>query len=600
MPGARALQTKTARSPAPSRKASSPPTPTVLDVPVSSFTFTFTLTGGPSLLPSLFSTANSNAALVVSEAIDTITPVQAIVPANITLVASLVTGTCQSSTACTLTLTYQVNLFYTTVANGMATSPSAAYTLIQGYFKYAFSSTCATKAGPTAAAETCFLQALVSGITGPLKRVSAVSLVTTSFSPLTNTLPSALTNAPTPTALAIPTAEPTPTSQPSFFQARPTQFPTMTNTLTEQTMPISFVVHYNWGLAGCQPVPPNCVGSNCIVSGASACYTLLTQLIASSIANGQLVQQIAKFAKMAKPPVLSLQSVTNAGNLNFPACTLVGASTTLNTDLGPALCNQLYTFMPTAMPTPTPTIQPSTIRPTIQVGLASLAQRQGLTSSTLPMIGGVVGAAVLVLIGLAIYMRHRSNKNLEEGEEMEEIHGYEDGQEHFDNGREPDDFRVRESGGVDVLFNPAHQQYYNGGGGDGGGGGDDGASVVSGMYPPSLPPLINRRITLTRPAQQLAQQLAQQQHAGPPQNPQTAPAARRITIIAKPPMMGAQSNMPAPSMGGSPRMGTTSIRIQDEKPPSPGTMRPIGRFGGVTVSQAERESFSSYNPNNNL
>lgn len=547
-----------------------PPTPSFLSLPVSSFSFSFTLTGGPSLLPSMFSSSGSSAALTVASAIDFVIPVPALQSANITLTGTPV-GSCTSgSSSCSVTLTYQVLFYYTTVNNGMSPTSAAAYTLLKGYLTQAFAPGCAAS-NPTSAAQTCFVPVLTGpngARSGPLKRVVSATLDTTSFpGSVTDTLPSA------PPSNQDPTVEPTPTPQPTNFQPRPTIFPTSTNTLTEQAMIISYVVHYNWGLAGCQPDPRFCVGSGCTTTGAKACYSFLTQLIATAITNGQLVKQINILAGKQRPPMQALLSVTSAADLTFPACVVKGASSGMQTDLGTALCDDKYTLSPTAAPTPLPTNMPSTIRPTVALGLASLTQQQGLTTSTLPLIGGVVGAAVLVLIGLAVYMRYRSTQdNSKDIEEVEEYdpHGQEEYSSHNNN---ESDFRERESGGVDVLFNPAHQ-YYNGG--------DGGSIAGSGMYPPSLPSAINRRITLTRPAQQHSLARPAQQHSSFSPQPQALPAARRITIIAKPPL----GSMARGGQDGSPG---------GDAPPPPGVLRPIGRFGGVTASPAERMSYHDNN-----
>ena len=173
-----------------------------------------------------------------------------------------------------------------------------------------------------------------------------------------------------------------------------------------------------------------------------------------------------------------------------------------------------------------------------------------------------MGGAVAVLLGLVMYMVYGRGKGGKEQievveEEEEEARGgrreeggggeeYDDGanyynqdesnysamhEEHqraidsFEQQKEEDDFRERESGGVDALYNP-----------------------MVGYNPPPLP-AGPRRITLQRPKAMAIQQhftnAPSEQGSVAPSGSPGLPAARRITIIAKPPIGSQQHSAPS-------------------------------------------------------
>jgi len=203
----------------------------------------------------------------------------------------------------------------------------------------------------------------------------------------------------------------------------------------------------------------------------------------------------------------------------------------------------------------------------------------------LPVIGGVVAAAVVVLLALVLYMVYGKKSKEEEVHIVEERGSgsiYSDqegmgGHDHFDEmhaaqhqqeveyyeqQRNEDDFRERESGGVDLVFNPAHSPF----------------------APPGLPQKATRRITLQQPT--AGKPYANQSEAGSVvggsimggsvyggsvMQSQALPAARRITIIAKPPVGG----VPPPPTS-SPTVGRASPSgFQQQQLPPPGAMKPI-------------------------
>jgi len=530
---------------APRRAATRAPTPSFWSMPVDTFTFTFKLTTGSktTLVPSTFNDNSSQ--LAITNALSSI--LVGVSPQNVTYVQSSASGT-PGNVEVTYALSYRWSSMQQAGFSSCAGEQSCLTTLVNA-IKKSMSSTCGTNPN------SCFVPALKSALSTKNRVLNTVTgVVFVSSSDVTSVLPP--TSAPTTSA---PTPRPTRNMRPSF--------PTMQPTLMSGDVTFQFDVVFSWGLAGCL--------------SRDQCFKAVNENLATSLK----IDPITGWSMF----LMTLRNLAQGLNSVWGQ-TVVAAGTYQLLDCpdnaiipggGNQDCVVVSTLAPTATPgepTPQTTSVPTTLAP--QSTLSSGTKSNSLMGQ-LPMIGGVVGGAVVVLLGLVLFMVYgKKNKGEdivieEEADEDEDVYQGEMHEQHqmamesYEQQRNEDDFRERESGGVDVLFNPAHAQYFARAG--------DNASVT----PPTLPPPGTRRITL-----QLAPKV-QQHYAGdlgsvagsitPPASP-ILPAARRITIIAKPPVGGVSSS----SLAGSP-----PNQSSPQLPPI-GSMRPI--YGRASPTQSKHFS----------
>ena len=581
----RELQIKTSKtSHSPTLQPSSAPTATFFQIPQSWFNVTFQLlpsSGGMPLTTSMFGPL-TQAAIIVANALDAVIPIPSIrttfngLGSNITFVsAQPVPCSSETDTSCGVSLTYQISFSWgQAVAAGYSQcvgGSSACATYIQTLITNSMLPSCTpatqTSGGPRVPLP-CFVSSLLTtpGVSGkgttpgsPLATVGSAILGV--FSPVNNVFPT--TSAPA----TAPTPEPTPRPTMRLARGVPTPAPTLSVGDT-QAVTISFTVMFNWGLA-------RCLNPASFPAPLTNCFTMLKKLIATSMTNGMLTHFLRQFATQ----------LNTMGNLqpSFTWGTLVVA-----TDL--VTISPLITDMLTTQPTVQPTFLITGTRPPVaQLSTDAATQSNVSIMRQLPLIGGVVGGCVFILLLLAFYMyKVRQQKTLV-------IEEYEGGDDHTHNDpmsiehqqaldayqqqRDEDEFRERESGGVDVLYNPALAGRSPGGFGGGGGFGyygDEGSVVSKGSFaPPPLSIPAKRRITLQRPGAGSGVQMHQAQEVVQP-----LPPARRITIIAKPPL-GGETGYPSPgssSPGAASRKA--SIHIGAAAPPI-GSMRPINRGDAV-------------------
>lgn len=540
----RELQSKTGATPSPS---TSYPTSSVYSIPTSTFNLTFTMSS-PSLKfrASLFSSTTSKARLDIARTLDSIIPVMSIIARNITYIPGSASDQC-TGTSCSVTVTYQIAFNY---GQAFTSAPKCSnsnlcFAYLKSVIGPAMRISCKTPG-------SCF-QPSIAGNTkiAVLSNVNSVSGVT--FSGLAEVY--SPTPAPTMTApILATTPSQSPTMQP---------IPTTNPTSGDVKITVGFTIVFNWGKA-------NCVNRN-------NCFDILKALLSTSMTTNDFVDELNVLAKRDNIPWG--QSVHQASNINFPPC---------NDKSTDALCFTVFT------PAPTPVSVPVSSEPTrpedspTAIAAVSDAKRKSFMSQ-LPLIGGVVGGAIILLILLSLYMVYGRKKDvvIEEHEAYDNplAAEHQEALDAYEQQRSDDDFRERESGGVDVLFNPAHQQYnvqnYRSS--------PNQSPSVGGFMPPVLPPQAQRRITLTRPKPASVQMHSNMSDAG---SIQSLPAARRITIIAKPPLGGSsiaqQGYSPGLSerkgMGGSPLPKSEQFSVSA---PPVGSMRPIGKFnakGGLQAS----------------
>ena len=574
--------TKTTRKP--TLQPSPAPTPTFFQMPQSSFNVTFELlptSGGSALTTSMFGPLTQSA-IIVANALDAVIPIPSIrtttngLGSNITFVSAQPVP-CSSGTgaSCGVSLTYQISFSwgqavsagYSQCAAGSSACATYIQTLLTNSMLPSCTPTTQTSGGPRVLLP-CFVSSLLTtpgvsgkGTTSGSPLASVGSAIWGVSSPVNNVFPA--TSAPG----SAPTPEPTPRVT-NRVRMVPSPAPTLSAGDT-MVVTISFTVMFNWGLA-------RCLNPALFPAPLTNCFTMLKQLIATAITNGMLIHFLRQFA-------------TQLNTLGSLQPSFTWGTNVVGTDL--VTISPLITDMLTTPPTVRPTFLVTGTRPPVaQLATDAVTQSNVSIMRQLPLIGGVVGGCVVILLLLAFYMyKVRQQKTLvieEYGRGDDDTHNDPMSIEHqqaldaYQQQRDEDEFRERESGGVDVLYNPALAGRVGGSpGGFGGGGfgyyGDEGSVVSKGSFaPPPLSIPAKRRITLQRPGAGSGVQMHQAHEVVQP----PLPPARRITIIAKPPL-GGETGYPSPG-GGSPGASSRkahSIHIGAAAAPPVGSMRPINR-----------------------